>query len=71
VDRHSVVTPFPGLSAVGAGVDRSEKRAGEHGAGSALEDDRADVLAAERALRFTPLAAVSLKQRSPVLSSRP
>src|ERR1044072_5438859 len=71
LDRHAVVAPFPVLTAVDAGMDRSEKCAGEHGAGGALEDDRADVLAAERALRLAPLAAVALEQHQSILSGRP
>src|SRR5215470_10591413 len=45
------VAPLPGFSAVGAGVDRAEEGARKHDATLGLEDNRADMLAAQSALR--------------------
>src|SRR4029077_15790536 len=72
VDRNTVIAPLPSLAAVHAGMHRTEESAGKNRAGGALEDDRADVLAAQRALGFAPLAAlIALEQRQSILSSRP
>src|SRR5262245_17923754 len=72
VNRNAVVAPLPGFSTVGARVNRAKESTGEYRAGSFLEDDRADILAAQRALRFTPFAAVfALEANEPVLGAHP
>jgi hypothetical protein len=45
------IAPLPGLSTVGAGVNRAEESARKHDATLGLEDNRADMLAAQSALR--------------------
>jgi len=58
VDRNAVIAPLPSLAAVHAGMHRTEESAGKYRPGGALEDDRADMLAAQRALRFAPFTAL-------------
>src|SRR5688572_4027788 len=72
VNRHAGVAPLAGLAAIRAGVNRAEECAGEHHTAGWLEDDRTDMVAAQRAPGFAPLAiVVSFKKHQSVLSCDP
>src|SRR6185503_10439926 len=72
MNRDAVVAPLPGFSAVRARVNRAEECTGEHRAAVGLEDDRADVIAAQRAPGFPPTTVVgALEKHRSVLGCRP
>src|SRR6186713_3071174 len=71
VNCHAVVAPLPGFAAVGAGVNGAEESSGEHRAAGFFEDDRADVLPAQRALCFAPAVGAAFEEHESVLGADP
>jgi hypothetical protein len=72
MNANAIVAPLPVLAAVVAGVNRAEKRAGKYGSAGALEDDRADMFPAQRALRLAPLfLAHPLEEYQTILGAHP
>jgi len=67
----AVIAPLPGSAAIGARVHGTEERAREQGATGRLENNRADVLAFERAPDLAPFSVVALEQNQAVLGRHP
>src|SRR5688572_11377632 len=66
------VAALPGIAAVDAGVNGAEERAGKQSSRCTLENNRANMLAAQGAPGFAPLSVVhSLIEHQTVLRANP
>src|SRR5215475_11642893 len=72
MNREAIVTPFPGFAAVRAGMNRTKERSGKHQATGPLEDNRTNMLAAQRAMRLAPFGIVgALEQDQAIFGPDP